>query len=88
MARTILGGGLMAFLHDVRRLGLPPQGAPKRVPPEIHAFSSLLTGAGAMLLWSWVAASLAFLGHALGAYLVLRPLIERFAPADPPDPSP
>jgi hypothetical protein len=78
-----LGGlfSILTFLHDVRRIGLPPQGAPKRVPPEIHAFSALLTGAGTMVPWTWVSASLVFIGHAPGAYFVAMPLIERFAPS-------
>lgn len=82
-----LGGlvSVLTFVHDVVRLGLPPQGAPKRVPPEVHFLASLLTGTGAFLRWSWMAGGLVFVGHLLVAYLVLRPLIDRFAPSGSQD---
>ncbi|HXX93639.1 MAG TPA: hypothetical protein VEN81_08390 [Planctomycetota bacterium] len=82
MALLAMGGlvSILTFVHDWVRLGLPPQGAPKRVAPEFHLTASLLSATGAGILWGWRMGGLVCTGHFLLAFLVGRPLIERFAP--------
>lgn len=76
-----VGGSLslLTFAHDIRRALLAravPQGAPRRILPEIHLLAALLAGVGAGLHWGWLSGGLC-LGLYLVVYLVIRPLLER-----------
>ena len=59
------------FVHDLRRLrigAVAPQGAPKRMAPEIHALAALLTAIGSALIWHREAAVLALVLHGVLAW--------------------
>ena len=59
------------FVHDLRRLRIgtvAPQGAPKRVAPEVHALAALLSAIGSALIWHREAAVLALVLHAVLAW--------------------
>jgi len=73
---------LLTLLHDLQRIRISlemPQGAPSRLPPELHVLAAILNGVGWILLRGWLIGSLVFLGY-LAFVLGLAPLlIERSA---------
>jgi len=54
----VIAGVVVAFLvwrHDLERFrigAIEPQGAPKRIAPEVHVISAGLTGFGVGLIWN------------------------------------
>jgi hypothetical protein len=73
---------VLTLLHDLQRISISldvPQAAPSRLPPELHVLAAILNAVGWILLRSWIAGSLVFVGH-LGVAFGLAPLlIERSA---------
>ncbi len=67
------------FAHDILRWRVTremPQGAPKRLPPELHALAAIATGWGVGSLSHWWLGLAAAAAHGALAYGVIRRRIE------------
>lgn len=81
-----VAAALLVWRHDLRRLrieAIAAQAAPKRLPPEIHVPSAVLTAIGAWLLWNFTVALGVFAVQVTLAYVVLPRLLERLAYGPP-----
>jgi len=84
----LAGSGLIAlgvvtsaavFVHDILRWRVTreiPQGAPRRLPPELHALAAIATGSGVGLLTHWGLGLAAVAAHGALAYGLIRRWIE------------
>ena len=81
----IVAGVVVAFLvwrHDLDRFrigAIEPQGAPKRIAPEVHVITAGLTGFGVGLIWNSQVALGAVAVQLVLAYAIMPWLLDRLA---------